>query len=118
MEPFPGIFRGQFFHEGLFPAALPFRAEYKNFSMALYHRSAHDEYGLSDYEAQSHSGLNDTLLRGGKVIMPPSALETLTRLNIQYPMLFCLENPKTGRKSHCGVQEFTAQEGTYLIIEL
>ena len=81
--------------------------------MALYHRSGHDEYGLSDYEAQSTSGLSDTVKHGGKVIMPPSALETLTRLNIQYPMLFSLENPKTGRKSHCGVQEFTAQEGTY-----
>lgn len=105
-----GLFRGPFLPEG-FPGAFPFKAEYKNFSMALYHRTAHDEYGISDYETLSHSGPSDTLLRGGKVIMPPSALETLTRLNIQYPMLFSLVNPKTGRKSHCGVQEFTAQEG-------
>ena len=29
---------------------------------------------------------------GGKIIMPPSALDQLTRLNIVYPMLFKLSN--------------------------
>ena len=29
---------------------------------------------------------------GGKIIMPPSALESLSRLNISYPMLFKIEN--------------------------
>lgn len=45
------------------------------------------------------------------VIMPPSALEQLTRLNINYPMLFKLTNKKTHRKTHCGVLEFVADEG-------
>lgn len=45
------------------------------------------------------------------VIMPPSALEQLTRLNINYPMLFKLANKKTGRVTHCGVLEFVADEG-------
>lgn len=44
------------------------------------------------------------------VIMPPSALEQLTRLNITYPMLFKLSNLKKGRITHCGVLEFVADE--------
>merc|ERR1711893_75218 len=49
--------------------------------------------------------------KGGKIIMPPSALDQLTRLNIQYPMLFKLESKKTKRETHCGVLEFVADEG-------
>lgn len=45
------------------------------------------------------------------VIMPPSALEHLTRLNINYPMLFKMSNKKTSRVTHCGVLEFVADEG-------
>lgn len=44
------------------------------------------------------------------VIMPPSALDTLTRLNINYPMLFKLSNKKNNRTTHCGVLEFIADE--------
>lgn len=43
--------------------------------------------------------------------MPPSALEHLTRLNINYPMLFKLTNKKTNRVTHSGVLEFVADEG-------
>lgn len=32
-------------------------------------------------------------------------------LNIEYPMLFKVENRKTGRSTHCGVLEFIADEG-------
>ena len=49
--------------------------------------------------------------KGGKIIMPPSALDHLTRLNIEYPMLFRLTNVKTNRITHCGVLEFVADEG-------
>jgi ubiquitin fusion degradation protein 1 len=49
--------------------------------------------------------------KGGKIIMPPSALDHLTRLNISYPMLFKLTNVKTNRITHCGVLEFVADEG-------
>eukprot|EP00128_Syssomonas_multiformis_P001873 Colp12_sorted_trinity150504_noHs@13293 len=48
---------------------------------------------------------------GGKIFMPSSALEQLTRLNITYPMLFELKNLETGKTSHCGVLEFIAPEG-------
>lgn len=44
------------------------------------------------------------------VIMPPSALDTLTRLNINYPMLFKLLNKKKNTYTHCGVLEFIADE--------
>ncbi|XP_054714580.1 ubiquitin recognition factor in ER-associated degradation protein 1-like [Uloborus diversus] len=49
--------------------------------------------------------------KGGKIIMPPSALDHLTRLSIVYPMLFKLTNKKTNRVTHCGVLEFVADEG-------
>uniref|UniRef100_A0A0A9WCH1 Ubiquitin fusion degradation protein 1 homolog n=2 Tax=Lygus hesperus TaxID=30085 RepID=A0A0A9WCH1_LYGHE len=49
--------------------------------------------------------------RGGKIIMPPSALDHLTRLNINYPMLFKLTNTAMDRVTHCGVLEFVAGEG-------
>ncbi|KAJ5989234.1 Ubiquitin fusion degradation protein UFD1 [Penicillium waksmanii] len=48
---------------------------------------------------------------GGKVIMPPSALDKLTRLHITYPMLFELHNGAKDRMTHAGVLEFIAEEG-------
>ncbi|TYK02604.1 ubiquitin fusion degradation protein 1-like protein isoform X1 [Cucumis melo var. makuwa] len=48
---------------------------------------------------------------GDKIIMPPSALDRLASLHIDYPMLFELRNDVTERLSHCGVLEFIAEEG-------
>ncbi|KAL7237492.1 hypothetical protein ACSBR2_003733 [Camellia fascicularis] len=48
---------------------------------------------------------------GDKIIMPPSALDRLASLHIDYPMLFELRNAATARISHCGVLEFIAEEG-------
>ncbi|KAK4437708.1 Ubiquitin fusion degradation protein 1 [Sesamum alatum] len=48
---------------------------------------------------------------GDKVIMPPSALDRLASLHIDYPMLFELQNAAAERNSHCGVLEFIAEEG-------
>ncbi|QKX60721.1 uncharacterized protein TRUGW13939_07867, partial [Talaromyces rugulosus] len=48
---------------------------------------------------------------GGKVIMPPSALDKLTRLHITYPMLFELHNGAKEKMTHAGVLEFIAEEG-------
>jgi len=53
----------------------------------------------------------DDANKGGKLILPSSALDQLTRLNISYPMLFSVYNAKTGRRTHCGVLEFVAEEG-------
>lgn len=54
----------------------------------------------------------DELEKGNKIILPPSALDHLARLNISYPMLFELVNPAMNRRTHCGVLEFIADEGT------
>ena len=48
---------------------------------------------------------------GGKVCLPPSALDKLTRLHITYPMVFQLINGSLGKSTHAGVLEFTAEEG-------
>ncbi|KAI3780857.1 hypothetical protein L2E82_10850 [Cichorium intybus] len=48
---------------------------------------------------------------GDKIIMPPSALDRLASLHIDYPMLFELRNVSSERVSHCGVLEFIAEEG-------
>ncbi|CAL1385657.1 unnamed protein product [Linum trigynum] len=48
---------------------------------------------------------------GDKIIMPPSALDRLASLHIDYPMLFELQNDAADRVSHCGVLEFIAEEG-------
>ncbi|KMT05215.1 hypothetical protein BVRB_7g173590 [Beta vulgaris subsp. vulgaris] len=51
------------------------------------------------------------LEKGDKIIMPPSALDRLASLHIEYPMLFELSNPSACRVTHCGVLEFVADEG-------
>ncbi|KAL9238756.1 hypothetical protein vseg_013136 [Gypsophila vaccaria] len=51
------------------------------------------------------------LEKGDKIIMPPSALDRLASLQIEYPMLFELSNPSASRVTHCGVLEFVADEG-------
>ena len=54
---------------------------------------------------------SEEIKHGGKIIMPPSALEKLARLNISYPMLFKLSSTKRNSETHCGVLEFVAEEG-------
>lgn len=72
---------------------------------------------METYRCYSVTMLGDRedVERGGKIIMPPSALDKLTRLHIQYPMLFKLTNKKKNRESHCGVLEFVADEGRIYI---
>ncbi|KAI8089300.1 ubiquitin fusion degradation protein UFD1-domain-containing protein [Halteromyces radiatus] len=48
---------------------------------------------------------------GGKIILPQSALEKLSQLNISYPMLFRLINASQNKHTHAGVLEFIAEEG-------
>ena len=54
---------------------------------------------------------SEEITHGGKIIMPPSALEKLSRLNISYPMLFKLSSGSNDNCTHCGVLEFVAEEG-------
>ena len=55
------------------------------------------------------------LEEGNKVILPPSALDRLAMLHIDYPMLFKMENKKSKKTTHCGVLEFVADEGMIYI---
>lgn len=52
-----------------------------------------------------------SLEKGDKILLPPSAFEQLARLQVDYPMLFELSSPDSSKNTHCGVLEFTAEEG-------
>lgn len=52
------------------------------------------------------------LENGNKIILPPSSLDTLTRLSISYPMMFKVVEPQRNMYTCVGVQEFIAEEGT------
>jgi len=49
--------------------------------------------------------------RGNKILLPSSALDTLSRLHVSYPMMFKIRNQKLHRDTHCGVLEFSSEEG-------
>ncbi|VEU22807.1 DEKNAAC103867 [Brettanomyces naardenensis] len=57
------------------------------------------------------SGNKETVNYGGKVFLPQSALHKLTMMNIRYPMLFAITSETSGKSTHSGVLEFTAEEG-------
>ncbi|KAF2353583.1 Ubiquitin fusion degradation protein Ufd1-like [Trinorchestia longiramus] len=90
------MFSLNLFGEGLNPR--PFDSNYRCYSVSMFPSS--DKQAVED---------------GGKIIMPPSALEQLTRLNVEYPMLFKLTNNRSKRVTHCGVLEFVADEGKIYI---
>jgi len=55
------------------------------------------------------------LEKGDKILLPPSAFDTLARLQVDYPMLFKLTSSVDNKSTHSGVLEFTAEEGTCYI---
>mmetsp|Transcript_17439 Transcript_17439/g.36585 ORF Transcript_17439/g.36585 Transcript_17439/m.36585 type:complete len:427 (-) Transcript_17439:270-1550(-) len=55
------------------------------------------------------------LEQGDKILLPPSAFDILARLQVDYPMLFQLQSSDKGTLTHCGVLEFTAEEGSCVI---
>lgn len=55
------------------------------------------------------------LEQGDKILLPPSAFDVLARLQVDYPMLFQLQSPDKGTLTHCGVLEFTAEEGSCVV---
>jgi len=55
------------------------------------------------------------LEKGDKILLPPSAFDSLARLQVDYPMLFRLESSDKGTMTHSGVLEFTAEEGSCYI---
>ncbi|KAF9013911.1 ubiquitin fusion degradation protein UFD1-domain-containing protein [Cyathus striatus] len=73
---------------------------------------AYDEY-LKAYSVAMLPGRErENVSYGGKIIMPPSALASLTNLELAGPWMFQLRNPANPAAStHAGVLEFIAQEG-------
>lgn len=56
-------------------------------------------------------GKASTVEDGDKILLPPSALHTLAHMNVEWPMLFRISNDSLNRSTHCGVLEFTSEEG-------
>ena len=57
----------------------------------------------------------EELEKGNKILLPDSALGTLARMNVTWPMLFSLSNEALNRVTYGGVLEFTAEEGSCYI---
>ncbi|KAI1915303.1 ubiquitin fusion degradation protein [Ophidiomyces ophidiicola] len=86
------------------------------FHPGLMHRAGHtprrfDEYYRCYPVAMIPGPERENANHGGKVFLPPSALDKLTRLHITYPMLFEVHNGAKQRFTHAGVLEFIAEEG-------
>ena len=65
------------------------------------------------YPVAMHGSGGADLEKGDKIVLPQSALGVLSRMEVQYPMLFKLTNSNMENQStHCGVMEFSATEGT------
>eukprot|EP01038_Epipyxis_sp_PR26KG_P005696 gene5696-7862_t len=65
----------------------------------------------SQYNCSSTAMAGRDVDEGDKIFLPPSALDRLARMNVEYPMLFEVSNNIIGKKTHCGVLEFSADEG-------
>lgn len=65
----------------------------------------------SQYNCTSTAMAGKDMDEGDKIYLPPSALDRLARMNVEYPMLFEITNNSIGKKTHCGVLEFSAEEG-------
>ena len=75
----------------------------------------HTEPFDEQYHCYSGAFADKPQLEGGdKILLPASAFEQLARLQISYPMLFELRT-QSGKRTHCGVLEFTAAEGNVYI---
>ncbi|CCC10958.1 hypothetical protein SMACR_04187 [Sordaria macrospora] len=48
---------------------------------------------------------------GSKILLPPSALDKVSRLHVQWPIMLELINGSLGAHTHAGVLEFVAEEG-------
>jgi len=76
------------------------------------HPMQYDEY-LKAYSVAMLPGKERlNVSYGGKIIMPPSSLASLTQLELESPWIFQLRNPSNAAAStHAGVLEFIAEEG-------
>jgi ubiquitin fusion degradation protein 1 len=79
-----------------------FMRSYKAYSPAFFGKAEINKGNKSKHPAFSNHCV---------VILPSSALHEMARLNISYPMMFMVSNPQVGKKTYCGVLEFSAEEG-------
>jgi ubiquitin fusion degradation protein 1 len=93
--------------------ARPFKQAYRAYSVSMLpgNERTDVEKGGKSKSASLISSCQHLNLFAIPVIMPPSALEQLTRQRVVYPMLFKLKSESTKRETHCGVLEFVADEG-------
>ena len=63
------------------------------------------------YPVSFHKQNKSKLEEGDKILLPASALNALAQMNVNYPMLFRITNAQHNKSSHCGVMEFSAEEG-------
>ena len=67
------------------------------------------EFSLKTYPI---TFLNRTdLEKGDKILLPSNILRKLSEYEIKGPIIFEISNINTKRKSHCGVMDFTADQG-------
>ncbi|CEG67259.1 hypothetical protein RMATCC62417_03716 [Rhizopus microsporus] len=74
-------------------------------------RGFSENYRCFPIAMMQHGHDRENVNYGGKIILPQSALEKLSQLNISYPMLFRLFNGAERTHTHAGVLEFIAEEG-------
>ncbi|KAJ8448128.1 hypothetical protein Cgig2_031852 [Carnegiea gigantea] len=80
----------------------------------LDHDDIDHDHGNGDGDGDSGvdgDGDKTHLEAGNRIILPLSALDQLMDIGVGFPMLFYIENPTNARTSHCGVLEFSAEEG-------
>ncbi|KIH94976.1 ubiquitin fusion degradation protein 1 [Sporothrix brasiliensis 5110] len=70
-----------------------------------------DEYYRCYPMAMAPGNDRPELNYGSKILLPPSALDKVSRLHVQWPLLMEMVNAEKGKHSHCGVLEFVAEEG-------
>ncbi|KAL8864238.1 MAG: hypothetical protein Q9174_007423, partial [Haloplaca sp. 1 TL-2023] len=100
----PGFYQEEDMLGGMYPASMLQRGVGRA-------RRRFDEYYRCYPIAMLPGPERENVNHGGKVIMPPSALDKLTRLHITYPMLFEFINGAADKTTHGGVLEFIAEEG-------
>ena len=81
--------------------------------MSQIFRRKYHAYPPSNWNNENRHQLEN----GDKIVMPASALEELSRMQIQFPMMFEIAHNSdiSTKRSHCSVLEFTAPEGTVYI---
>ena len=70
-----------------------------------------DEYFRCYPMVMAPSSERPELNYGSKIFLPPSALQKISQLHVQWPLMMELVNGEKDRYTHAGVLEFVAEEG-------